>query len=445
MTATLVLIGLRQAVRWAILHEIDVILEEDAEEIRLALADLAPSELSTLYEELNRKAMGHRQHGWFATLFASDGAVVWTSRSPSDPAPSPLPRELNEPATLDHKRLVQRDVVQTPNAVTVIQVGGDLSFLDEDMRRIDRLMFVAVAALVIIAPLIGYWLARSAAATVGEMIQTARTLEPARLNDRLIVSGNGDELDSLATTINGLLDRLAAFVAQRRDFLAHAAHELRSPLAAIRSSIEVTLDSSTRDDTETEFLTDLIEEVTTLETLVNQLLLISESEAERLKVDQAACSLSELIQKSVDMFAGVAELADIKLVTKIDPDIHCSGNRHLLRQLANNLIDNAIKYTRTGGEVLISLSHDERPTDGTGYAQLAVQDTGIGIDADDVSKVFDRFFRADRVRTRMADKSGTGLGLSICRAVVEAHGGTITCESELGKGTLFLCTLPLSR
>jgi signal transduction histidine kinase len=115
-----------------------------------------------------------------------------------------------------------------------------------------------------------------------------------------------------------------------------------------------------------------------------------------------------------------------------------SGNRQHLRQVANNLIDNAIKYTPSGGRIEVNLFRN-----GDEQAQFVVRDTGIGISADDLPHVFERFFRADRSRSRMKDTLGTGLGLSICHAVVAAHHGRISCESEVGRGTTMTVVLPL--
>lgn len=433
VTATLVLVGLRQGVRWAILHEIDTILEEDVEEIRLALADTDVAQLPILHAELERKAIGHRRHGWFTRLFDTSGQVTWSSRREPDQTGLALPRKSNEPMTRNHERIVQQEIASTRTLISTVQVGADLTFLDDDMSRIDRLVWLAVAILAVAAPLMGYWLAGRAAATVGEIIATAQKLEPSRLTDRLPIRGTHDELDQLAETINGLLDRLAKFVEQKREFLAHAAHDLRTPLAAIRSTIEVALEADDPDADHTELLIDVIEEATALETLVNQLLLISESDVDRMKVDVEPVAFSEVVQKSVDMFGGVAELSEIELTTSVDPNVEVTGNRHLLRQLVNNLVDNAIKYTPNGGRVNVTLTQSHL---GRSYAVLRVSDNGIGISPDDVPKVFDRFYRADKSRTRVANTAGTGLGLSICRAVAEAHRGTIECESKRNQGTI---------
>jgi signal transduction histidine kinase len=323
------------------------------------------------------------------------------------------------------------------HGISTVCVGTSLDFLRHDMARIDRLVLIAAAAILLIAPFCGYWLAGRATKTVADITATAARLRPAHLDERLTIDGNGDEFDELAHTINGLLDRIAAYIDQKRDFLANAAHELRTPLAAIRSSVEVTLAGDRSPETYRELLEDIIEEGTLLETLVNQLLLLSESEADREPGDGEAVPLHEVVSKSVDMFRGVAEVREVTLIADIRQTVTVAGKRIHLRQVVNNLLDNAIKYTPHGGVVTVQLcSFDHGRT-----AKLSVADTGPGIDPGDVPSIFDRFFRADRARGR-DEAHGAGLGLSICKSVIEAHGGTIRCESDLGEGTTMIVEYP---
>lgn len=452
-TSACLLLAVRAGVRWTILHEIDTILEEDLSEMTLAMRALEASRgdatLDGIKEELARKAIGHRRHGWFAVLLADDQQPIWsTLAGTTEFSPNDANRH---PTTIDGKRVVATVLDRSIRDVSGLLVGAELSFLDDDMRRLDQLLWAAVAVLAFVAPILGYGLAARAARTVGELIDTAGTLRPARLGDRLPVRGTGDELDQLAGTINGLLDRLADFVDRKREFLAHAAHDLRTPLAAIRSSVEVALaaeESGRLDDRlnplqRAEVLADVIEEVAALETLVNQLLLLSESDVDRMAIDADPVPVSTVVAKAVDMFAGVAEQSEVTLSADVTPDLKLTGNRHLIRQLANNLIDNAIKYTPSGGSVRVTLDLRDDRSDRPSIV-LRVQDTGIGIEQADVERIFDRFFRVEASRTRLPETTGTGLGLAICQAVAEAHGGSIDCKSQPGHGTIMTAELPSS-
>jgi len=437
LTALVTLVGLRQGVKWALHHEMDQILLEDIEEIALGVQQVAGGDIGLLESELNRKARGHREHDWFVRLIAEDGRIAWQSvGAPDLSAIDPLAGAAT-PHTRGNLRIAQRRVAGA-GATIHVQVGASLDSLRADLARIDRFVLLGVGAVLVCAPLLGYWLASRAARTVGEIIGVASTLRPDRIDDRLPVRGSGDELDQLALTINGLLDRIAAYLAEKRDFLANAAHELRTPLAAIRSSVEVALNEDRTRDEYQDLLVEIIDQGEALETLVNQLLLISESEAEQLKRDHATVAFNEIVRRSCEMFVGVAEARGLQMDVRIEDSVAVSGSAHLLRQLVNNLIDNAVKYTPAGGRVEVSLTTDAAHR----HAVLTVSDTGIGIAPADVPRVFDRFYRTDRSRSR-SEAGGAGLGLSICHAVVSAHGGQIECVSRPDRGSAFTVTLAI--
>lgn len=441
MIALVMLIGVRIGVRWALFHEIDQLLLEDIQEVSLAVQDTTAAEFRLLTEELERKAVGHRQHGWFAELFDARQQIVWASEDAPHEMIDFSPAKHPGPYTRNDIRIIEVQIKPGAQGVAGIRVGAQLDFLYRDMAHIDRLVVIAIGTLVIVAPLCGYWMAGRAARTVGDIIHTASRLRPSHLEERLRLRGTGDELDQLASTINGLLDRIAAYLQQKRDFLANAAHELRTPLAAIRSSIEVALsgDRTSREDYQG-ILEDLIDQSAALEVLVNQLLLISETETDQWKHRSERVPLHEVVSRAAEMFQGVAESRNITLAVGPICQTEVSGSRQHLRQVVNNLIDNAVKYSLSGGRIEVTLQR--RVENHT--AVLTVRDNGIGIAAEDVPRIFDRFFRADRSRHRNAAAHGTGLGLSICQAVVAAHGGTISCQSTLHAGTTMVVVLPLA-
>jgi signal transduction histidine kinase len=240
---------------------------------------------------------------------------------------------------------------------------------------------------------------------------------------------------------------------QEHDFLANAAHDLRTPLAAIRSSVEVALGVERSDEEYREILGLVIEQCSSLQTLVNQLLLLAETDADRLQPDIEPVELDQVVGRVVAMFEGVADDHGIELRMEELNSVSVPGNRHHLRQVVSNLLDNAIKFTaaRSGAEpcdrgdsshqgcIRVTLVRDES----AGMARLRVQDNGIGIAPEDQPQIFDRFFRADKARPRDDGAGGTGLGLSICKAIVESHGGEIAVESNPGEGATFVVSLPL--
>ncbi|HVJ69112.1 MAG TPA: ATP-binding protein [Caulifigura sp.] len=435
LTTVATLLMLRQGVTLALFHEIDEILKEDFLEVGLMLTEIPPSQFDVLADELNRKAEGHRQHGWFVELRGENDKLVWWS---DEKGPRSL-AELNKP-TAEFRVRKDSDPPRNEHGVTTVYIGTDLKLLNSDLTRIDQLVVMTASLIFAVTPLFAYWLAGRATHAVGEITRTASRLRPDRLDERLPLRGTGDELDQLAITINGLLDRIAVFLDQKRDTLANAAHELRTPLAAIRSSVEVALNEERTPREYQEILEDIIDQSGSLQILLNQLLLLSEVEAERLKTQVELVELEHLVSKSVAMFQGVAEMRDISLaLSKLDAGT-VTGSKVHLQQVVNNLIDNALKYTPAGGKVTVSLTAlvDRK------MVEFKVADTGVGIAAEDVPRVFDRFFRVDRSRSRGDTPDGTGLGLSICKAVVEAHGGQIRCESVPGRGSVFSVELQMA-
>lgn len=438
LTAVTTLVIVREGVRYSLLSEMDQVLAEDLSEIGFTFSEARRNSLMDIQTDLNRKARGHSHHGWFVQILNDDGQAVWSSEntpteSPADP---PMNADL-APYSSGGSRLVRQTFHLPDTPRMTLRVGASLQFLDRDMQHIDRLTMMGAGIVLIVAPLSGYWLAGRATRPLADIIKTTARLRPAEMTERLPLRHTGDELDQLSQTINGLLDRIAEYLNQRRDFVANAAHELRTPLAAIRSSVEVALNSGRSQKEYEELLNVLISECTSLETLVNQLLLLAESDADRLKIHGEIINLSVVVEQSADMFRAVAETRNIELILRVAPNMHVEGNRHHLRQVLNNLIDNALKFTPDGGRILIRLGQFESSQ----RIILSVEDNGCGIAPEDLSHVFERFYRCDKSRQRDGNYHGTGLGLSICQAIVQAHGGDISAESSPRTGTVFSVTL----
>ncbi len=440
LTAALTIITVHQATRWELIRSLDELLVEDAEEIRLALKDL-PVESIEFQGELNRKAMGHRRHEWFVKLLSDDGNLIWASVN----APSKLLAKLdttgNHFTTTGTFRQYTRNV-SDDSTVRWLRIGASMDPLTQELHRIDRIAIFTWLLSLIIAPILGWLLSGRALNPLRTMVHTAAMLRPSLLSERLPIRDAGDELDQLAKTINTLLDRIATDVGEKHDFLANAAHELRTPLAAIRATADVALVSDRSVVDYRDLVAQIMEQTDALGGIVNQLLLLAESSLPTRIDSRKPFALNEIVSKSADIFRAVAECSDVSLKIDRNDAVTMIGNRDQWIQVLNNLLDNAIKYSPTGGRVAVDLRCIE--TQGSkARVQLSISDTGIGVHADDVERIFDRFYRADRSRTRLTDVSGTGLGLSICKAVVESHGGTIRCTSRLGQGTVFMIQLPL--
>jgi heavy metal sensor kinase len=453
LTALAVLIGMREGVRLALLHEIDQVLREDLREISLSLENALYQEETLLRADLDLKARGHAYHGWFVQFLDDQGALHWSSANSPTSDVHLADLELGVPASRGTWRVLLEPLEKPRPSRSAVLVGSSLSSMNADLARVDQLALIMGGGALLVAPLGGYLLARRSTKPFADMIASARRLRPAQLDERLPRRGTSDELDQLAESFNALLDRIGAYWQRNQDSLANAAHELRTPLAAIRSSVEVSLAQERSPGEYRELLADVITETQSLEVLVNQLLLLSAAESDRLQVESEPVRLDELVHKAADMFRGVAETRGILLNVNAPVSVWVEGNRHHLRQVVNNLLDNALKYTSPNSDsaaeppqhrgpqprITMTLGRD----DDARLAVLTVTDNGVGIAAEHLPRIFDRFFRADSSRPRDVPVSSAGLGLSICRAVVTAHRGTITASSDLGKGSAFTVSLPL--
>ncbi len=439
LTAALTLIGMQVGVRRALNQELDQFLTAEVNDIGelLAVEDVAAVVRRKQVQPGHPK---HRGNGRFVMILDESGQILWDSDEQPGDLPLGLPFDSLRPTNIGQYRLVQRLTRDVTGKRLLVRVGVPTSVVDEDVALVDWLAFDVALVMLIAAPLMGYWLASRIANVLREFIGHTSRLRPNQFDQRLPVRGTGDELDQLAITFNSLLDRIASYLAHREDFIADAAHELRTPVAAIRTIAEVAL-GQTRSGTEyEEFLSDVVEECTELEQLINQLLLLADTDADRLSIVGQRVALDAVVRQSAQTLGALAASVEISLLTRIDP-VTVEGNHQHLRQVVNNLLDNAVKFTSPGGEVRLELTQD----DASGQAVLQIEDTGIGIAIEDQPHVFERFYRCDKSRPHAGLRRGTGLGLSICQAIVLAHSGEITVTSELGRGATFIVRLPLAR
>lgn len=430
--------GVREGLKFEFWKEADVQLLEDAGEIKETI-ERAGARLSAIEEELNRKATTHTHRGLHIRIFGEDGKLLFSS--PNAP-PSPLPLELfrhgMKPITAGQYRLIHFKLTKPGLPVWSVRVGTSFAPLEADIEQVTRLLLVVGSVTLLISPLGGYWLAGRATRPIAHIIDTTARLHPSSLEERLPLRGTRDELDRLSATINGFLDRIGRYLDQNREFTSNAAHELRSPLAAIQNSLEVALNADRSPEEYRELLGEILDECNGLRTLVNQLLLLAESDAGHMHVATEPVQLDLVVRKAYDMFLGVAEAASIDLRIVGLERCYVLGDTGRLRQVVNNLVDNAIKFTRPGGVVAIRLW--SVPDDQT--VRLSVRDTGSGIPPHDVPHIFNRFYRGDKVRLRDRPSRGTGLGLAICQSIVAAHDGRIEVESRVDHGTTMTVILP---
>jgi two-component system OmpR family sensor kinase/two-component system sensor histidine kinase BaeS len=288
--------------------------------------------------------------------------------------------------------------------------------------------------------LFGVLVSRSLTAPLSRLAEAARAVGAGDFHHRVEVTGS-DEVIEVARAFNDMTGQLEQAEIVRRNLVADAAHELRTPLSVLQGNLRAILDDVyTLDKSE---IARLYDQTRLLGHLVDDLRELAQAEAGQLQLNLAPIDLTKLVQDTAASFGPVAEAAEIALsVESPDRLPPAQADAARMGQVLHNLLDNALRHTPAGGTITLSAGCEENPPDEAAYCWLAVQDTGDGISAEDLPHVFDRFYRADRARSRAT--GGAGLGLAIVRAIVEAHGGQISATSDgvPGQGSTFTVRLP---
>jgi heavy metal sensor kinase len=329
-------------------------------------------------------------------------------------------------------RLLTLPVVRAGGA-ELIQVGIALDRVDSALARFRQIVLALVPLGVGLAAVGGAVIARAALAPVDEISRTARRITAEDLARRLPNRGAGDELDHLAETLNGMLGRLEEAFAQMRRFTADAAHELRTPLTALKGSMEVALRAPRTTEDYQQVLRESLEEVNRLVALSEDLLLFSRSSAGT-GLPAQSVDLEPLLLDALDVGVRLARGGGVGVMLGPVTPVTVMGDAAALRRVLVNLVENAVKYTPAGGTVTLALARAD------GDALVTVEDTGIGIEAGDLERIFEPFVRLDAARSR--ETGGSGLGLAIARSIAAAHGGDVTVQSAPKSGSRFTLRLP---
>ncbi len=320
---------------------------------------------------------------------------------------------------------------------TLVQVAKSTEAREALLARFRAALGLVTLSIVVIALTGGWLVTQSALFPIRRLTQAVRRIiRTGRTDARVPVAGTGDALDELVALFNAMLDKIEGLVAAMRHSLDSVSHDLRTPLTRLRGTAEMALAGAPDVDRYREALADCVEESDRVLVMLDTLMDISEAESGAMQLQREPMALADVVARAVDLYRDVADAKGVTLVAGAGPDdprIVVMGDRTRLEQVAANLIDNALKYTPAGGRVDVEIGRDG-PS-----ALLRVRDTGSGIPADEIPRIFDRLFRGDKSRA----ERGLGLGLSLVKAVVGAHGGTVNVESEPGRGSVFTVRLPL--
>ena len=390
-----------------------------------------------------------RQGG--ALLQVSDDKGDWLYRSPvmSDyqvPRMTPPPKRAvdyrtrirtskDEDATMPLR--IWNQAVSVAGQSYLIQSAFEMDDFYAALDDFALLLVISIPLLLLCAAAGGYWISTRALAPVDQITQTARTISAQNLSSRLVVPHTGDELQRLSETLNGMLGRLEAAFKKITQFTADASHELRTPVAVMRTRAELSLRKARSADEYREVIAEVLAELEKTSSLIEQLMFLARADSGAETLHFNPTNVAEVLREACHQGSALAEAKQIAFQEQISGDsVWIQGDASSLRRLFLILIDNAVKYTPAKGQVEVSLHRNN------GYAVAEVRDTGIGIAEADLPNVFERFYRADKARGR--ESGGVGLGLSIGRWITEVHAGTIEVHSSPGRGSIFQIKLPIA-
>ena len=317
----------------------------------------------------------------------------------------------------------------------ILQVGQTMESYSRFLAAFKGFFISTMTFLILVAAGLGWFMARRAVSGVEAVTQTAQKISAGTLEERVPLKGRGDEIDQLALTFNQMLDRIQTLLTEIKEMTDHIAHDLRSPLTRIRGHAEVTLTTAKSLSEYETMAASTIEECDRLLDIINTMLLISKTESGVGPFSVEEINLTALLQKACELFSPTAEDKGVNLRCDLPEKSRLEGDTRMIQRLLSNLLDNAIKYTPSGGSVTVSLEEKEE------HQEITIKDTGIGISPNDLPRIFERFYRCDRSRSQ----EGIGLGLSLARAIARAHGGDILVTSLLNQGSTFIVTLPKSQ
>jgi signal transduction histidine kinase len=331
-------------------------------------------------------------------------------------------------------RLASR-AVEVKGSRFLIQVAEPMREFDESLNRFEAGLFLLAPFFLLLSSAGGLWMSSRALAPVDRITKDARAISVTNLSARLEIPPAKDELQRLTQTLNEMLDRIEAEVKRIVQFTGDASHELRAPLTLIHTAAEF----SVRRERTREELVDAMRKILRASErtsrLVDDLLLLARADSNTHELRLAPTDISSTGRDAAELAVTLARSKNIQVSADIPHDpLLVNGDEQLLEQLWLILLDNAVKYTPEGGRIQFSMHAVNS------HAETTVSDTGIGIASADLPHVYDRFWRADKVRSRNA--GGAGLGLSIARWIVESHRGEIEINSEPGRGSLVTVRLP---
>lgn len=331
-------------------------------------------------------------------------------------------------------------VIALPSQNGYVQGALYMRRFVRNARAVRDIYLWAMPLATVLTVALGFLLARGSLKPIAAISKAARRISGTHLDEELPTTGSGDELDELATTLNDMMGRIRSSVERMQRFSANAAHELRTPLSALRSRLDVTLEQDRSAAEYRKILEEISDEVDGLSEAAHAMMRLAQSEAGLSPEQRQPVDLSALIREAVEFFEPLAADEGIALeVVRLD-EAATSGDAAWLHQLFANLLDNAIRYTDSGGRIEVEVARDE-DEDEPGRVRVSVADNGIGLEAAELERIFEPYHRVRSGPPRSS--TGVGLGLPLALEIARAHGGEIRVQSRPGEGSTFTVLLPI--
>lgn len=316
----------------------------------------------------------------------------------------------------------------------ILRVGESLEEVEKSVAALKRISLIAFPFALAIAGLISWFLAGKALDPVVKIRSLAEEIRRGRLGKRIDIGLKGKEIDDLVKMFNEMLDSIQRSIETQKSFNANVSHEIRSPLTSLRGSIEVSLRKKRAPEEYEELLKRNLSDIVRLSKLTDNLMFLSRADSNIVEIRRHWFDMNQLLKTVVERLRYNALSEGLTIVEDYEEDLEYNGDGDILEQAFSNLIDNAVKYTPSGGTITVRA---EREDDSI---KVTISDTGAGIPEKDIPHIFERFYRVDKERSRKL--GGTGLGLAITQWIINAHGGKITVQSIVGSGSDFIVVFP---
>ena len=372
-------------------------------------------------------------NNFYLAVWSYDGTLLKCSTN--TPANLPCPERMATDTRLHARtRANDREAFHFTEMGDCVLAGCSLTAYANAMRRFTGLLLAVGGVVLALGLGGGWWLTGRAIRPIAQISAAASRISAGNLSERINVAEADNELGHLAAVLNSTFARLEAAFAQQRQFTADASHELRTPLAVIISEAQTALARERKAAEYRETVEGCLSTAQQMRRLVESLLELARLDAGQEAMKPERFDLSRLARQCVDLVRPLADRRSVKFDLDLPP-VECLGDAERIGQVITNLLTNAVEFNRPEGEIRVLVDAEQSS------ALLQVADTGEGIPAEDVPHIFERFYRVDKARS--SHRGGTGLGLAICKAIVDAHGGSIEVSSQPGAGSTFTVRLPL--